>query len=100
MGYRVACLLRDLIPTVLVRLDTDQGEVVFRARWKRPAEHLHRRILFLLRRGDVLWFEDEWGHTRWFEPERIRAVVVAGRETRVPNQPALRPRRPRRRTPA
>lgn len=79
MGYSVALLLRDLIPTVLVRLRTDEGEVAFRARWKRSAAELHRRILFCLREGRLLWFEDERGHTRCFDPECVWRVVVDGR---------------------
>ncbi|MBI4538127.1 MAG: hypothetical protein HY704_01285 [Gemmatimonadetes bacterium] len=84
MGYRVVYLLRSLIPTVAVRLAMDDGEVAFRARWKRPALELHRRILFCLREGRRLWFEDYAGHTRCFEPERVRGVLVDGQFSAVP----------------
>ena len=60
--YYARVPLRQRIPTVLVRLATDDGEVMFRARWKRSALELQRAILFRLRRGIPLWFEDEWGH--------------------------------------
>lgn len=84
MGYTIGCLLRDLIPTVVVRLATDDGEVTFRARWKGSPEGLHRRILFCLRDGRRLWFEDEWGHTRTFSAERVIGAMVDGRTTYRP----------------
>jgi len=71
--------LRGLIPTVLVRLATEDGEVVFRARWKRTPLELQRTILFRLRKGTPLWFEDEWGHDLCFKPERVWAALVDGR---------------------
>jgi hypothetical protein len=71
--------LRGLIPTVVVRLATEDGDVVFRARWKRSALELQRNILFRLRRGRPLWFEDERGHDLCFRPELVRAAMVDGR---------------------
>ena len=46
--------MRRLIPTVLVRLATEDGEIVFRARWKRSALDLQRVILYKLRNGKPL----------------------------------------------
>ena len=77
--YYARVPLRQRIPTVLVRLATDDGEVMFRARWKRSALELQRAILFRLRRGIPLWFEDEWGHDLCFRPERVWAAMVDGR---------------------
>lgn len=71
--------LRSLIPTVLVRLITDDGEIAFRARWKNSALELQRSILFRLRQGTPLWFEDEWGHTVSFRAETVWGAVVDGR---------------------
>jgi hypothetical protein len=71
--------LRGLIPTVVVRLATEDGDIVFRARWKRSALELQRNILFRLRRGRPLWFEDERGRDLCFRPERVWAAVVDGR---------------------
>jgi len=71
--------LRGLIPTVLVRLATEDGEVMFRARWKRTPLELQRTILFRLRKGSPLWFEDEWGHDLCFRPEHVWAALVDGR---------------------
>jgi len=71
--------LRCLIPTVLVRLLTDDGEIAFRARWKNSALELQRSILFRIRQGSPLWFEDEWGHWVSFRPERVSGAIVDGR---------------------
>ena len=71
--------LRQRIPTVLVRLATDEGEVVFRARWKHSPLDLQRSILFRLRQGSLLWFEDEWGHALCFRPEKVWGAIVDGR---------------------
>jgi hypothetical protein len=71
--------LRLFIPTVLVRLMTEDGEISFRARWKRTPLELQRCILFRLRRGRPLWFEDEAGRDLCFKPERVRAAMVDGR---------------------
>ncbi len=71
--------LRTRIPTVLVRLTTDDGEVSFRARWKKRPIDLQRRILFQLREGRPVWFEDEWGHDLCFHADRVVAAVVDGR---------------------
>jgi hypothetical protein len=79
MVYFARIPLRGLIPTVTVRLATEDGEIAFRARWKRSALELQRTILFRLRRGSPLWFEDEWGHDLCFRPERILAAMVDGR---------------------
>ena len=72
--------LRRFIPTVVVRLSTDDGEVTFRARWKHSALELQRVILFRLRRGKSLWFEDEWGHDLCFRPDRVSGAIVDGRK--------------------
>lgn len=71
--------IRALIPTVSVYLATDDGEVCFRARWKRSPLELQRLILFRMRRGRTLWFEDERGHDLCFRPEAVRAALVDGR---------------------
>jgi len=79
MVYYARVPLRKLIPTVLVRLATEEGEVVFRARWKSSSLDMQRLILFRLRRGRSLWFEDEWGHDHCFRAERVLAAMVDGR---------------------
>jgi hypothetical protein len=79
MVYYARVPLRRLIPTVLVRLATDDGEIAFRARWRNSPLELQRVILFKLRRGKPLWFEDEWGHDLVFRPERIWGALVDGR---------------------
>jgi len=79
MVYYARVPLRKKIPTVLVRLDTDDGVVTFRARWHRSALELQRAILFRLRQGHPLWFEDEWGHSHCFKPERVWGALVDGR---------------------
>jgi hypothetical protein len=71
--------LRRLIPTVLVRLATEDGEIVFRARWRQSPLELQRTILYKLRKGKLVWFEDEYGHDLVFRPERIVAALVDGR---------------------
>lgn len=67
------------IPTVLVRLATDDGEISFRARWKGSAIELQRRIVFQLRNGRPLWFEDERGRDLCFKAERVWGAMVDGR---------------------
>jgi hypothetical protein len=79
MVYYARVPLRHLIPTVLVRLATEEGEVVFRARWKHSALDLQRTILYKLRKGKLVWFQDEFGHDLVFRPERIVAALVDGR---------------------
>jgi hypothetical protein len=79
MVYYARMPLRRLIPTVLVRLSTDEGEIAFRARWRHSPLELQRVILFKMRRGKLLWFEDEWGHHLSFRPERISGALVDGR---------------------
>jgi hypothetical protein len=79
MVYYARVPLRLLIPTVLVRLATEEGEVVFRARWKHSALDLQRTILYKLRKGKLVWFEDEFGHNLVFRPEGIVAALVDGR---------------------
>jgi hypothetical protein len=74
--------LRGLIPTVLVRLATEEGEVAFRARWKQSPLAMQRLINYRLRRGRPLWFEDERGHDLCFRPEHVRAALVDGRAPR------------------
>jgi len=79
MVYYARVPIRKLIPTVLVRLATDKGEVVFRARWNRSPLELQRSILFRLRQGSHLWFETEWGHWICFKPESVWGAIVDGR---------------------
>lgn len=79
MGYTTRLPTRRGVPTVLVRLATDEGEVVFRARWQKRAIDLQRRILYRLREGMPLWFEDERGESVCFRPEHVwRAMVAEG----------------------
>lgn len=79
MVYYARTPLRRLIPTVLVRLATDDGEVTFRARWRQTPIELQRMILFRLRRGHPLWFEDDRGRDLCFKPEAVWAAVVDAR---------------------
>lgn len=79
MVYYARVPIRALIPTVFVHLATDDGEVAFRARWKRSPLELQRLILFRMRNGKLLWFEDERGHDVCFRPEVVRAALVDGR---------------------
>lgn len=79
MVYFARVPLRGLIPTVRVHLATEEGEFSFRARWKRSPLELQRSILYRLRRGAPLWFEDEWGHDLCFRAEAIWAAMVDGR---------------------
>lgn len=79
MVYYARTPLRRLIPTVLVRLATDEGEVTFRARWRHTPIELQRMIMFRLRRGHPLWFEDDRGRDLCFKPEAVWAAVVDGR---------------------
>jgi hypothetical protein len=79
MVYFARMPLRSLIPTVLVRLATYDGDVCFRARWRNSPIQLQRRILFEMRSGRPLWFEDEWGHDVCFRPDRVFAAMVDGR---------------------
>ena len=79
MVYYARVHLRSLIPTVLVQLATEEGNVAFRARWKRSPLELQRMILFRMRNGKLLWFEDERGHDLCFRPEAVRAALVDGR---------------------
>jgi hypothetical protein len=79
MVYFARVPLRTLIPTVLVQLATDDGQVVFRARWKRSPLELQRLILFRMRSGKPLWFEDERGRDLCFRPEAVHAALVDGR---------------------
>lgn len=79
MVYPARTPLRELIPTVGVRLATDDGTIAFRARWKRRPVDLQRRILFWLREGKLLWFEDEWGRDLCFRPEAVWAAMVDAR---------------------
>lgn len=79
MVYFARVPIRGLIPTVGVRLATEEGEIAFRARWKRSALDLQRLITFRLRKGRPLWFEDERGHDLCFRAEYVLAAVVDGR---------------------
>jgi hypothetical protein len=79
MVYYARVPMRALIPTVRVQLTTDYGEVMFRARWKRAPVELQRLILFRMRSGRPLWFEDHRGHDLCFRPEVVRAALVYGK---------------------
>lgn len=79
MVYYARVPLRLFIPTVVVHLATEDGDIVFRARWKRSALELQRTILYKLRKGKPVWFQDEFGHDLVFKPERIFAALVDGR---------------------
>lgn len=83
MVYFAGVPLRNLIPTVLVRLETDDGEIAFRARWRASPLDLQRLILFRIRRGRPIWFEDDRGHDLCFRPEAVRAAVIDGRPAPV-----------------
>jgi hypothetical protein len=79
MVYFARVPIRTLIPTVLVQLATDDGHVAFRARWKQSPLELQRLILFRMRCGKPLWFEDDRGRDLCFRPEAVRAALVDGR---------------------
>jgi hypothetical protein len=79
MVYFARVPIRKLIPTVVVHLATDHGDLSFRARWKRSPLELQRLILFRMRRGKPLWFEDDRGHNLCIRPEVVRAAMVDGR---------------------
>ena len=79
MGYAPAQTTRRRVPTVVVHLATDDGDVIFRARWQKRAIDLQRRIVYRLRLGMPLWFEDEYGGDLCFKPERVWRAVVAER---------------------
>ena len=79
MGYGAAHVTRCSVPTVIVHLATDDGDVVFRARWKERAVDLQRRIVYRIRLGMPLWFEDDAGRDLCFRPERIWRAMVAER---------------------
>lgn len=79
MVYYAKVPIRHLIPTVRVHLATEDGEIVFRARWKRSALELQRVILFKLRQGRPLWFEDDRGRDLVFRADRVFAALVDGR---------------------
>lgn len=72
-------LLRTRIPTVRVRLATDDGELNFRARWQARPIDLQRRILFLLRQGKPIWLEDERGNAVCLKAECVWGAAVDGR---------------------
>ncbi|MCI0434774.1 MAG: hypothetical protein L0271_14205 [Gemmatimonadetes bacterium] len=79
MVYYARVPIRKLIPTVLVRLATEEGEVALRVRWQNSSLAMQRLIQFRLRRGRPLWFQDEWGHDHCFRAERVLAALVDGR---------------------
>lgn len=78
--------LRSRIPTVRVHLVTDDGEVTVRARWKDRPIDLQRRISFLMRQGQAVFLEDEWGRTVCLRPECIWGATVDGRDA-APSSP-------------
>jgi hypothetical protein len=71
--------LRNRIPTVGLRLATDDGQLSFRVRWRDRPVDLQRRILYLLRQGKPIWLEDEWGRAVCFRAECVWGAVVDGR---------------------
>jgi hypothetical protein len=79
MVYYARVPIRRLIPTVHVSLATDDGQVSFRARWKRSPLELQRLILYRMRNGKLIWFEDDRGRDVCFRPEAVRAALVDGR---------------------
>lgn len=79
MIYPRQVAMRTRIPTVRVRLATDDGELSFRARWRDRPIDLQRRILYLMRQGHPIWFEDEWGHAVCLRAECVWAAAVDGR---------------------
>jgi hypothetical protein len=79
MVYYARVPIRAFIPTVGVSLATDDGDVSFRARWKQSPLALQRLILFRMRNGKLLWFEDDRGRDVCFRPEAVRAALVDGR---------------------
>jgi hypothetical protein len=85
--------LRTRIPTVRVRLSTDDGPVSFRARWQHRPIDLQRRILYLLRQGKPIWLEDEWGRAVCLRAECVWAAAVDGRADNVTPRLAPVPRR-------
>ncbi|MFW6206292.1 MAG: hypothetical protein ACOC5I_03565 [Gemmatimonadota bacterium] len=72
--------LRSRIPTVRVRVDTDDGEVCLRARWKDRPIDLQRRISFLMRQGHAIFLEDERGRTVCLRAECVWGATVDGRD--------------------
>ncbi|HEX6135118.1 MAG TPA: hypothetical protein VFZ24_14210 [Longimicrobiales bacterium] len=79
MVYYARVPIRTMIPTVHVSLATEDGPVSFRARWKRSPLELQRLIVFRMRNGKLLWFEDDRGRDICFRPEAVRAALVDGR---------------------
>lgn len=71
--------LRTRIPTVQVTLATDDGELTLRARWNHRPVDLQRRIMFLIRQGQAIFLEDEWGHGVCLRPECVWGARVDGR---------------------
>lgn len=80
-----------------VRLSTDDGEVVVRARWNQRPIDLQRRILYLMRQGKPIFLEDEWGHGVCLRPECVWSATVDGRSApaaRSDRDPRAGDRRP------
>lgn len=82
--------LRTRIPTVQVTLATDDGEVRVRARWNHRPIDLQRRILFLVRQGQPIFLEDEWGHGVCLRPECVWGARVDGRAVTTTGEAAFR----------
>lgn len=80
--------LRTRIPTVLVTVSTDDGDVTVRARWNQRPIDLQRRILYLMREGHPIFLEDEWGHAVCLRPECVWGARVDGRTARNTPAPA------------
>ena len=71
--------LRSRIPTVRVHIVTDDGEMSLRARWKQRPIDLQRRISYLMREGQPIFLEDEWGRTVCLRAECVWGATVDGR---------------------
>lgn len=82
--------LRSRIPTVRVRIVTDDGEVEIRARWNRRPIDLQRRISYLMREGHPIFLEDEWGRTVCLRPECVWGATVDGRQATTAVRPSPR----------
>lgn len=76
--------LRTRIPTVRVKIATDDGEIELRARWNHRPIDLQRRILFLMRQGSPIFLEDEYGHAVCLRPECVWGATVDGRRSAAP----------------
>lgn len=72
-------LLRSRIPTVRVRVATEEGDMDIRARWRQRPIDLQRRIVYLMREGKPIFLEDEMGHTVVLRAECVLGATVGER---------------------